>query len=164
LDPQKIGALLSELFIKQINTYFKTAWLQESFSEIDQSLLFREWLFFNSFIMFQGVSAYFRGSSDGHLVLDAFHETSGDKFVRSKVFSSYPDYLEQVIGRYKTYSNCLKDQRPPNPLHWMAKQFCQYCSKEKDIIPIMPIIAASEWFTRCSIKTKELVRELVEKS
>ena len=163
MEPEEIGNLLSDLFTEQITTYFKTAWLQESFSEIDESLLFREWLFFNSFIMFQGVSAYFHGSSDGHLILDVFHKACGDKFVRSKVFSSYSDYFGQVISRYKTYSNCLSDQRPPNPLHWMAKQFCQYCSKENDIIPIMPIIAASEWFTHCSIKTKELVKGLSEK-
>lgn len=159
-SPEEIGNLLSDLFIEEINEYFKTEWVQKSFCDIKQPILFREWLFFNSFMMFQGVSAYFQGSGDGHLVLDAFHKACGEKFVRSKVFSNYSNYFVTLLSRYKTYSECFNDPRPPNPLYWIAKQFCHYCGNENDIIPIT---AAADWFTHCSVANKELVKGLVEK-
>jgi len=159
-SPEEIGNLLSDLFIEEINEYFKTEWVQKYFCDTKQSILFREWLFFNSFMMFQGVSAYFQRSEDGHLVLDAFHKACGKKFVQSKVFNNHSNYFTTLLSRYETYSELFNDPRPPNPLYWIAKQFCHYCGNKNNIIPIT---AAAKWFSHCSVANKELVKGLVEK-
>jgi hypothetical protein len=159
-SPEEIGNFLSDLFIEEINEYFKTEGVQKYFCDTKQSTLFHEWLFFNSFMMFQGVSAYFQGSEDGHLVLDAFHKACGEKFVQTKVFSNYSNYFTTLLSRYETYSELFNDPMPPNPLYWIAKQFCHYCGNENNIIPIT---AAADWFSHCAVANKELVKGLVEK-
>lgn len=109
--------------------------------------------------MFQGVSAYFKESEKGYQILDNFHLFCGDTFVQLDIFKKKSDFIMLLMSRYDSYSNSLKETRPPNPLYWFSKKFCFLCGDDSNISALM---ATSDYYLQVAIDNRNLISNLMK--
>lgn len=158
----KIGKLLANDCIKAASESFEEiSFLQSSFPDTNKSILFKEWIFFNMFAMFQGILAYFEEEQVGFRILDQFHHCCNEIFVEKGLFDKASTLNGVPLNRYNIYTNALKKDEKPGPIWWLAKNFCQICSEKKGI-DCATIYGISYYWTETAIGNKTFISELLE--
>jgi len=156
---EKFGKLLAGELNKDIADFDHL--FSEGYFKIDKVSALKEWAYFNMFMVFQGISAYFKNIDEhkGHRLIDAFHDACWDIFANNGIFANSDEFMEMLLLRYAAYSNALKDSRKPNPLHWLGKEFCKRCGYEEGLNPRI-IMFAITLFTRVSIANKNFLKSI----
>lgn len=157
----ELGKLLADECTKSISESFEKMSLQSDFPDSNKDTLFKEWIFFNMFAMFQGISAYFTEPQDGFYIIDHFHHSCGEIFIEKRLFENSSTFNELLLKRYNIYSNELKRTEEPGTLHWLAKKFCQICSCKENISAIT-IFGISSYWAGNSIINKNLIGDLMK--
>lgn len=160
-SPEKLGRFLAKHFTEKVMKSLEAeepSWLFTSFDKIDKSTLLKERIIFEMFLMFQGVSAYFKGSQRGFQIIDYFHQFCEDAFTQLNIFEKQTGFGDLLISRYDSYSNALKETRPPGPIYRVSKALCQFCGKDRDISINMSV---STYYTFMSIANKNLMSDLM---
>ncbi len=159
----KCGQFLAHQFSKRIIENYndgKLLYLHLSSCTSDKSTLLQEWIIFEMFLMVNGVSAFFKGSSDSFQILDYFHSYCHENFKQVGVFSEDFDFSDLLKSRYTSYSKALKETKQPGGLHWVSKKVLSNLNcNDKDIAEIMAI---SLYYTKVSIAYKKLIADLMK--
>lgn len=157
----KLGKLLADECAKSIYNSFEQMSLQSDFPDSNKTTLFKEWIFFDMFATFQGVSAYFKESKDSFCILDHFHHSCGEIFIEKRLFQNFFAFKELFLKRYNMYSNELRRTEKPGPFHWLAKKFCYICNN-KENINIAVIHGISNHWVGNAIINKNFISDLMK--